>query len=101
MTSRRDYLKLSATADLTLAISPKLMLAAEGNVAGVRDVLQALVDLVQVHNLADVPTQLGLLNEYPDAGRVRYIGVTTTAERQYAELEQVMRAEPLNFIGVD
>ncbi|MFT3803591.1 MAG: aldo/keto reductase [Burkholderiaceae bacterium] len=62
---------------------------------------KARMDLIQVHNLADVPTQLGLLKEYRDAGRVRYIGVTTTAERQYAELERIMRAEPLNFIGVD
>lgn len=60
-----------------------------------------VIDLVQVHNLGDVPTQLGLLKEYKEAGRVRYIGVTTTFPGQYAELEQVMRQEPLDFIGVD
>jgi aryl-alcohol dehydrogenase-like predicted oxidoreductase len=60
-----------------------------------------VIDLVQVHNLGDVPTQLGLLKEYKAAGRVRYIGVTTTFPGQYAELEQVMRREPLDFIGVD
>lgn len=59
------------------------------------------IDLVQVHNLGDVPTQLALLREYRDAGRVRYIGVTTTFAQQYAELERIMRTEPLNFIGVD
>lgn len=59
------------------------------------------LDLVQVHNLGDVPTQLGLLQEYRDAGRVRYIGVTTTSAGQYAELERIMRAEALDFIGVD
>jgi aryl-alcohol dehydrogenase-like predicted oxidoreductase len=36
------------------------------------------IDLIQVHNLGDVPTQLGLLKELKEAGRVRYIGVTTT-----------------------
>ena len=59
------------------------------------------MDLIQVHNLGDVPTQLGLLKDYQGAGRVRYIGVTTTMPDQYAELERIMRAEPLNFIGVD
>ncbi|KPK07546.1 MAG: oxidoreductase [Gemmatimonas sp. SG8_28] len=59
------------------------------------------VDLIQVHNLGDVPTQLGILKELKDEGRVRYLGVTTTSERQYAELERIMRNEPLDFIGID
>lgn len=59
------------------------------------------MDLIQVHNLGDVPTQLGLLKEMRDTGRVRYIGVTTTFPRQYKQLEQIMLAEPLDFIGVD
>lgn len=59
------------------------------------------IDLVQVHNLADVPTQLGILKELKAQGRVRYIGVTTTSERQYDELAAIMKSEPLDFIGVD
>ena len=59
------------------------------------------MDLIQVHNLGDVPTQLGLLKEYQEAGRVRYIGVTTTFADQYDELERIMRTEPLNFVGID
>jgi aryl-alcohol dehydrogenase-like predicted oxidoreductase len=59
------------------------------------------VDLIQVHNMSNVPTQLGILEEMKKEGRVRYIGVTSTLEQQYAELETVMRNEPLDFIGVD
>lgn len=59
------------------------------------------IDLIQVHNMADVPTQLGLLKEFKEAGRVRYIGVTTTFPVQYAGLVEVMRNEPLDFIGID
>lgn len=59
------------------------------------------IDLIQVHNLGDVPTQLGILKELKREGRVRYIGVTSTEERRYPELEAVMRNEPLDFIGVD
>jgi aryl-alcohol dehydrogenase-like predicted oxidoreductase len=59
------------------------------------------IDLIQVHNLGDVPTQLGILKELKGQGRVRYIGVTTTSERQYEQLAQIMRAEPIDFIGID
>jgi len=59
------------------------------------------MDLIQVHNLADVPTQLGILKELKQEGRIRYLGVTTTSDRQYEQLEQVMRNEPLDFIGLD
>jgi aryl-alcohol dehydrogenase-like predicted oxidoreductase len=60
-----------------------------------------VIDLVQVHNLGDVPTQLGILKELKAAGRVRYLGVTTTSPDQYEELVRVMRGEPLDFIGID
>ena len=59
------------------------------------------IDLIQVHNLGDVPTQLGILKELKAQGRVRYIGVTTTSEGRYADLAAVMRNEPIDFIGVD
>ena len=58
------------------------------------------IDLIQVHNLADVPTQLGILKELKKEGRVRYIGVTTTSSNRYGELAEVMRNEPIDFIGV-
>ena len=59
------------------------------------------IDLIQVHNLGDVPTQMGILKEYKEAGRIRYIGVTSTSGRRYPELAKVMREEPVDFIGVD
>jgi aryl-alcohol dehydrogenase-like predicted oxidoreductase len=60
-----------------------------------------VIDLIQVHNMGDVRTQLPILREYKDKGRVRYIGVTTTFESQYAELVKTMRNEPIDFIGTD
>ena len=59
------------------------------------------IDLIQVHNLGDVPTQLSILKDLKEQGRVRYIGVTFTGARRYPDLAQVMREEPLDFIGVD
>lgn len=59
------------------------------------------IDLIQVHNLGDIPTQLGILKELKEQGRVRYIGVTSTSEERYPDLAEVMRNEPIDFIGVD
>ena len=59
------------------------------------------IDLIQVHNLGDPPTQLGILNELKAEGRIRYTGITCTQQSRYGEFEQVMRDEPLDFIGVD
>jgi aryl-alcohol dehydrogenase-like predicted oxidoreductase len=59
------------------------------------------IDLIQVHNLADIPTQLGILKELKEDGRVRYIGTTSTNPAAYDYLVEVMRNEPLDFIGVD
>jgi aryl-alcohol dehydrogenase-like predicted oxidoreductase len=59
------------------------------------------IDLIQVHNLADIPTQLEILKELKEEGRVRYIGTTSTNSDSYDYLAEVMRKEPLDFIGVD
>ena len=59
------------------------------------------VDLIQVHGPIDMPTQLGVLKEVKKAGRIRYIGVTSTSKSQYEEMERLMRSEPLDFIGID
>jgi len=59
------------------------------------------IDLIQVHNLADVPTQLGIVKELKAQGKIRYTGVTTTSDRQYDQLASIMRNEPIDFIGVD
>lgn len=59
------------------------------------------IDLIQVHNMGDPDTQLGILKEHKTDGRLRYLGITTTNTQQYAQLEQVMREQPLDFIGID
>jgi aryl-alcohol dehydrogenase-like predicted oxidoreductase len=60
-----------------------------------------VIDLDQVHNMGDPPTQLGVLREYKEAGKIRYIGITTTSENEYADLARVMRDYPIDFIGID
>ncbi|MBL8998255.1 MAG: aldo/keto reductase [Gemmatimonadales bacterium] len=60
-----------------------------------------VIDLIQVHNMGDPPTQLGILREYKQAKKIRYLGITTTSEREYPNLLSVMNSEQLDFIGVD
>lgn len=59
------------------------------------------LDLLQVHDVVDVATHLPIVKELKAAGRVRYIGITSTREFQYPELIGYMKNEPLDFVGVD
>jgi aryl-alcohol dehydrogenase-like predicted oxidoreductase len=59
------------------------------------------IDLIQVHNLADLPTQMPIIEELKEDGRLRYIGTTSTRTSNYPQLEQAMRDYPIDFIGVD
>lgn len=59
------------------------------------------IDLVMLPVVADAATFAALKAE-KKAGRVRYIGVQTiVVKSQAAQLETVMRNEPIDFIGVD
>jgi aryl-alcohol dehydrogenase-like predicted oxidoreductase len=59
------------------------------------------IDLIAVHNLSDTDTQLRTLRDLKQAGRIRYVGITTSFDRQYGEFEQVIKTEKLDFIQVD
>ena len=59
------------------------------------------LDLVAVHNLQDIDTQLPLLRELKGAGRIRYVGATTSTDRQYVAFERMMKRETLDFVQVD
>jgi diketogulonate reductase-like aldo/keto reductase len=55
-------------------------------------------DLIQVHNLLSWEDHLVTLRAEKEAGRLRYIGMTTSHGRRYEELEQIMRKEPIDFV---
>jgi diketogulonate reductase-like aldo/keto reductase len=60
-----------------------------------------VIDLMQVHNLVDWQVHLPTLRAWKEQGRIRHVGVTHYSSRAYADLEQVMRAEPLDFVQVN
>lgn len=59
------------------------------------------IDLLQVHGMNGTDTLMPLLLEWKQAKRIRYIGVTTSSLNQHAEVIEVMRRYPLDFIQVD
>ena len=59
------------------------------------------LELMQVHNLRGVDVQLRTMRELKEQGRFRYIGVTTSNDRQYEEMESVLAEHQLDFVQVD
>ncbi|WP_040551480.1 aldo/keto reductase [Rheinheimera nanhaiensis] len=58
----------------------------------------AQFNLLQVHNLTDWREHLAVLRELKAAGKVGYIGITTSHGRRHAEVEQIMAAEDIDFV---
>jgi len=56
------------------------------------------LDLIQVHNLIDVDTQLKTLRAWKDSRRIRYLGITHYQTYAFGALERLMRREPLDFV---
>lgn len=95
-----------------LGIRNKLFIATkvrtEGHEAGIAEMeasfsrLQTdVIDLMQVHNLTDVETQLATMREWRDAGRIRYIGVTTSSNRAHEAMAEVISREELDFMQIN
>ncbi|HVT45564.1 MAG TPA: aldo/keto reductase [Thermoanaerobaculia bacterium] len=55
-------------------------------------------DLVQVHNLLAWERHLPTLFAMKSAGRIRYVGITTSEGRRHDLFEKIMRSQPLDFI---
>ncbi|MDQ3996891.1 MAG: aldo/keto reductase [Gemmatimonadota bacterium] len=57
-------------------------------------------DLVQVHNLVNWERHLPALFAMKAAGRIRYVGITTSEGRRHAQIEQLLRTQALDFVQV-
>jgi diketogulonate reductase-like aldo/keto reductase len=58
----------------------------------------AVFDLIQIHNLVDWATQLETLKQWKAAGKIRYIGITTSHGRFHEELESILELEDFDFV---
>jgi diketogulonate reductase-like aldo/keto reductase len=76
-----------------------------GKESGIRQMLDSMqrlgvevIDLMQIHNLRDWRVHVETLKEWKAAGKVRYIGITTSHGRMHQELEQAMKEQPFDFV---
>lgn len=65
------------------------------------EIRRSRIELMQVHNLVDADAHLDTLERWKAEGRIRYIGITTSSERQYGEMEALMDDERLDFIQIN
>jgi diketogulonate reductase-like aldo/keto reductase len=79
-----------------------------GKQAGIRQMEESFqklrarrIDLMQVHNLVDVGTQLEILREWKQQGRIRYLGVTHYTAGGHDAVARLVESEPLDFIQIN
>jgi aryl-alcohol dehydrogenase-like predicted oxidoreductase len=59
------------------------------------------IDLLQVHNMNGMDSLMPHFREYKAAGKIRYIGMTTSQDGQYGPIMQAMRTHKPDFVQVD
>jgi aryl-alcohol dehydrogenase-like predicted oxidoreductase len=59
------------------------------------------VDLIQVHNLAHTDALMPVLAEWKKAGKVKYIGVTTSVPSAHPQMIEAINRHKMDFIQVD
>ena len=59
------------------------------------------IDLLQIHNLHGMDELMPHFKEYKQAGKIRYIGMSTSSDRQYEGLMAAMRTHKPDFAQVD
>ena len=100
--------------DLTneLHLRDKLFLATKvwtsGRQAGIESMERSFarlrvqkLDLMQVHNLVDLDTQLATMRVWKEQGRIRYLGITHYRDDAFPEVEKILRREKLDFLQIN
>lgn len=59
------------------------------------------LDLMQVHNLSDLGTQLAMLREAKQQGRVARVGISHYLTSSHAEVERVLRSEKIDVLQIN
>ncbi len=59
------------------------------------------VDLMQLHNVRDADQSLDQLRDWKKQGLCRYIGVTSSFDRDYAAVESCLRKQKPEFFQID
>jgi diketogulonate reductase-like aldo/keto reductase len=94
-----------------LKLKPPLFTATKvwtsGSAAGKREMAESMkkmktskLDLMQIHNLVDWKIHLPELRRMKAEGLIRYIGITHYTASAFADMEKILKAEPMDFIQI-
>jgi diketogulonate reductase-like aldo/keto reductase len=79
-----------------------------GRAEGVRQMDQSFrklrverMDLMQIHNLADVAVQTESIKKLKETGKVRYMGITHYTSSAYAEVERWLKTKQYDFLQIN
>jgi diketogulonate reductase-like aldo/keto reductase len=95
-----------------LGLRPRLFVATKvwttGRAEGIRQMEESIaklraetLDLIAVHNLVDVDTQLATLRDWKARGRIRYLGVTHYAASAHDAVARIVEKETLDFLQIN
>ncbi|HYP80411.1 MAG TPA: aldo/keto reductase [Steroidobacteraceae bacterium] len=59
------------------------------------------IDLLQIHNVYGLDELMPHYLEYKAAGKIRYIGVTTSVDRQYEQMRAALGKHKFDFMQID
>lgn len=80
----------------------------QGREAGIAQMEESLrrlrtprIELMQIHNLLDWRRHLPVLRAWKAEGRIRYLGISHYSSDAYAEIEDILRRETLDFLQIN
>lgn len=100
--------QIAGKSGLTDSLFIATKVRAKGKEAGITQIEQSLgrfhrgrIDLIQVHNLVDVETQMSALRESKSKGKIRYTGITYSEPQGFAEIERHMKLQHPDFVQIN
>ena len=99
---------LAYKAGLTKSLFFATKVWANGKQAGIEQMERSLarfrtrtIDLIQVHNLADIQNQMSSLRDWKAKGKIRYTGMTHSERKGHGEMESAMKVQKPDFIQIN
>ena len=100
-----DLLASTGLRDKTFLATKVRVASRDASLAEMNQSLRRLrtdkVDLLQLHNVEDVQTDLRVLREWRDQGRTRYIGITHFRAGAYDRVAEVLKREKPEFLQLN
>jgi aryl-alcohol dehydrogenase-like predicted oxidoreductase len=59
------------------------------------------IDLLQIHNVYGLDELMPHFLEYKRAGKIRYIGISTSVDRQYEQMQAALAKHKFDFMQID